>query len=130
MTDDEPRHGGILAPEPPAASGFLGVAQHAEPVETACRRSLRWQRSEQELHRAHRLDPLPDTQPGRRRPDEALGFILIGEPADPDNLRVLDVHTDTESPMSRDHSAWVTPWSKLHQFFPISRPPHGDSDTC
>jgi hypothetical protein len=38
--------------------------------------ALRWQGSEQELHRAHRLDPLPDTQPGRLRPDEALGFVL------------------------------------------------------
>jgi hypothetical protein len=65
----------------------------------------------------HRLDALPDTNPCRLRPDEALGFILVGEPADPAGARVLDVRADSKSPMPRYHSAWVTPWSKLHRFF-------------
>jgi hypothetical protein len=49
--------------------------------------AVEWNGTERQLRKAHRLPALLDPTP--TRDDEAYGFTLLGEPDDPDDLRVL-----------------------------------------
>ncbi|MFN8191571.1 MAG: hypothetical protein U0R78_14245 [Nocardioidaceae bacterium] len=75
-----------------------------------------WDGSDRQLRRAHRLPPALDPKP--LRDDEAMGFVLIGEPTDPDDLLVLDQRADRRTPARRWSSGTVTKWSELDRFLP------------
>jgi hypothetical protein len=51
------------------------------------------------------------------REDEAMGFILIGERSDPDEIQVLPRVADRRTPNRRWQSQAVTKWSELDRFF-------------
>lgn len=73
-----------------------------------------WDGSERQLRKAHRLAPVLDPTP--QRTDEAMGFLLIGEPSDPDDAVLLPQQTDRRTPARQWESATVTKWSQLHRF--------------
>jgi Domain of unknown function (DUF4259) len=72
---------------------------------------LAWNGSDRQLRKAHRLPAVLDPTPLRE--DEALGFLLIGEPHDPESLVVLPQVTDRRTPRRRWASRVVTKWSGL-----------------
>lgn len=73
-----------------------------------------WDGSDRQLRKAHRLPAVLDPTPLRE--DEAMGFVLIGEPTDPDDLVVLDQQVDRRTPTRRWASRTVTKWSELPRF--------------
>lgn len=75
-----------------------------------------WDGSERQLRKAHRLPAVLDPTP--LRDDEAMGFVLVGEPTDPDDALVLRQRADRRTPVRRWESATVTKWSELVRFFP------------
>lgn len=77
--------------------------------------AVEWDGTERQLRKAHRLPAFLDPTP--RRDDEALGFNLIGEPGDPQDLRVLPAVIDQRTPTRRWESAIITKWSELGRFF-------------
>ncbi len=60
-----------------------------------------WDGSERQLKKANRLKPVMESRPTLRREPEARGFTLIGEPADPPELRRLPVVSDRRTPTVR-----------------------------
>ncbi|MCR6030717.1 hypothetical protein GGQ22_04575 [Nocardioides sp. zg-579] len=70
-----------------------------------------WDGTDRQLRRAHRLPAVLDPTP--RRDDEAWGFLLIGDPGDPEDITVLPQRIDRRTPMRRWQSQHVTKWSDL-----------------
>lgn len=77
-----------------------------------------WDGSERQLRKAHRLPAVLNPTP--LRDDEAMGFLMVGEPTDPDDAVVLPRRADRRTPARRWESATVTKWSELVRFFPQS----------
>jgi len=76
---------------------------------------LAWDGTEEQLRKAHRLHTLLSPSPLRDR--EAMGFLLIGQPHDPEEIRLLSVRTDRRTPKRRWQAGWVSTWSDLARFF-------------
>ncbi len=74
-----------------------------------------WDNDQRKLRKAHRLPAA--LNPVRRRKDEAMGFILIGEPSDPEAIEVLAQTADWRTPARRWQAQAVTRWSGLERFF-------------
>lgn len=79
--------------------------------------AVEWDGTERQLRKADRLPALLDPTP--MRDDEAFGFTLLGEPVDPEDLRVLPAATDRRTPKRRWESMIVTKWSELGRFFDL-----------
>lgn len=75
-----------------------------------------WDGSERQLKKANRLKPVVESRSTLRRGPQARGFTLIGEPADPPDLRRLAVVSDRRTPTMHWQSAWVLRWSQLAAF--------------
>jgi len=75
-----------------------------------------WNGSDRQLRKAHRLPAVLDPTPLRK--DEALGFLLIGEPSDPESLSVLPQVVDRRTPRRRWESRVVTKWTDLGRHLP------------
>lgn len=84
---------------------------------------LDWNGEERRLRKPHRLPALPNPWP--QRADEAMGFILIGEPSDPDEIQVLSQVTDQRTPTRRWQSQLVIKWSELEKWFGPDGVPQG-----
>ena len=76
---------------------------------------LGWDGHERSLRRARRLPAMLNPSP--KRADEAMGFILIGERSDPDEIQVLPQVADRRTPTRRWQCQTVTKWSELERFF-------------
>jgi hypothetical protein len=76
---------------------------------------LDWNSHERRLRKPHRLPAQPNPWP--QRADEAMGFILIGERSDPDEIQVLPQVTDGRTPRTRWQSQLLIKWSELEKWF-------------
>lgn len=74
-----------------------------------------WDNDERKLRKAHQLPAA--LNPAPLREDEAMGFILLGEPSDPDAIQVLPQTADRRTPGRRWQAQAVTTWSGLERFF-------------
>ncbi|WP_183099603.1 hypothetical protein [Nocardioides pelophilus] len=74
-----------------------------------------WDGQQQSLRDAHRLPAVLAPMPLRE--DEAMGFIVFGEPSDPDEVQVLPQRVDERTPTRRWYAQVVTRWSELGRFF-------------
>jgi hypothetical protein len=74
-----------------------------------------WDNDERKLRKTHRLPAALNPSPIRE--DEAMGFILLGEPSDPEAIQVLPQTADRRTPARRWQAQVVTTWSGLERFF-------------
>ncbi|RZS32726.1 hypothetical protein EV193_111111 [Herbihabitans rhizosphaerae] len=72
---------------------------------------VRWDGDERTLAEAHRLPPVPNPKPLRK--EEALGFLLVGDPLPAEQVQVLPVVADDGTPSMRWYSQLVVKWTEI-----------------
>jgi hypothetical protein len=97
--------------------------------------ALKWDGSERELHKAHRLSPLSGGFDKMRQREVALGFMACGRPSDPLDLQRLDARTDRKTPdVGRNYHQWVVSWTEMYRFFTVTGdaavPPESPASTA
>ncbi len=74
--------------------------------------------SRRNIHRLKPISVMDSPAPGAKERKSGLGFILYGQPGDPEDLTILARRTNWRTP-TIPQTYFVLPWGKLHEWFTV-----------